>query len=80
MDCIHRKYCECNIYSNYIKCSKDPEYMCTKNPHRFDSRLITEGQIKCLVSLGCSREDVLEYDYLTACKTISKLKYILKNK
>lgn len=47
---------------------------CSKNPHRFDNRPVTKGQIIFLTSKGYSEAEISNWDYLRAGEEIRKYK------
>ena len=45
---------------------------CSKNPHRFDNREITKGQIIALVGMGFKESEVSNWTFLQAGDEIRK--------
>lgn len=56
-------------YLEYSQCEH-----CTRNPHRFDGRPITKGQVIFLKEYGYSEEELLTWDFNKASETIDRLK------
>ncbi len=55
-------------------CGKDKCKDCSHNPERFDDRKITKGQIIFLKTKGYIEEDIKDWEYIKACREISRLK------
>lgn len=47
---------------------------CSKNPHRFEGRTITKGQIIFLTSIGYDEKEISNWDYKRACREIQQIK------
>ena len=58
-----------SCYLDYTKCEN-----CTRNPHRFDGRPITKGQILFLSRFGYNPDELSTWDFNKASSTIESLK------
>lgn len=71
--CCAENPCKYNVNKECVAEIKDCR-ACSKNDRRFEGRSITKGQIIFLESKGYKKEEIESWEYIKACREISRLK------